>query len=113
MRLTGPATDADYDDLTAEAPIFVRTPTRDSTVSSPVHAAGTANVFEATIHVEIWSADKLVETKLITATSGSGTRGTWEATLPLPSGDVRLVFFEPSAEDGSHLHPTEVLLHVR
>lgn len=111
--LARPATDADYVDLTRDALIFVRTPLRDSTVSSPVHAEGTANVFEATFQVEIWSGDKLVDTKTITATSGSGTRGTWAATLPLPSGDVRLVFFEPSAADGSHLHPTEVLLHVR
>jgi Sporulation and spore germination/Immunoglobulin-like domain of bacterial spore germination len=107
------ATDADYVDLTAEALIFVRTPARDSTVSSPVHAAGTADVFEATFQVEIWSGGKLVDTRTITATAGSGTPGTWAATLPVPSGEVRLVFYEPSAADGSHLHETEVLLHVR
>ncbi len=113
QELAGPATDADYVDLTADAPIFVRTPARDSTVSGPVHAAGTANVFEATFQVETWSDGKLVATKTITATAGSGTRGTWAATLPVPHGDVKLVFYEPSAKDGSHLHETEVLLHVR
>lgn len=110
--LAQPATAADYGDLTSDAFIFVRTPVRDSTVSSPVHAAGTANVFEATFQIEVWSSGKLIDTKTVTATSGSGTRGTWSTTLDLPSGDVRLLFFEPSAEDGSHLHPTEVLLHV-
>jgi hypothetical protein len=111
--LAAPATDLDYVDLTALAPIFVRVPARDSTVSSPVDAAGTADVFEATFVVEIWSADKRVGTKTITATSGSGTRGTWAAALPVPSGDVKLLFYEPSAKDGSPLHETEVLLHVR
>ena len=112
-ELARPATDADYVDLTAEAPIFVRTPARDSTVTSPVHAAGTANVFEATFQVETWAGGKLVGTKTITATSGSGTRGTWAATLPVPAGEVKLVFYEPSAKDGTHLHTTEVFLHVR
>jgi hypothetical protein len=110
--LDRPATNADYSDLTKDAPIFVRTPARDSTVSSPVHAAGTADVFEATFQVEIWHDDQLVDTKTITATSGSGTRGRWSATLPVPSGDVKLVFYESSANDGSHLHTTVVPLHV-
>jgi germination protein M len=111
--LARPATGADYGDLTPDAFIFVRTPLRGATVSRPVRASGTANVFEATFQVEIWSGGKLVGTKTITATSGSGTRGTWAAVLDLPQGDARLVFFEPSANDGSHLHETEVLLHVR
>jgi Sporulation and spore germination/Immunoglobulin-like domain of bacterial spore germination len=110
--IEGPATGADYVDLTALAPIFVRVPARDSTVSSPVHAAGTADVFEATFVVETWSGGKRVGTKTITATSGSGTRGTWTATLSVPNGDVKLLFYEPSAKDGSPLHETVVLLHV-
>ena len=112
-ELARPATDADFVDLTPEALIFVRTPARDSTVSSPVRAAGTANVFEATFQVAIWSGGKLLDTKTITATSGSGTPGTWATKLALPSGDVRLVFYEASAKDGTPLHQTEVLLHVR
>lgn len=107
------ATAEDYVDLTAEAPIFVRTPARDSTVSSPVIASGTANVFEATFLVEVWSGNRLVRTEVVTATSGTGTRGTWEKTLALPSGPVRLRFYEASAKDGSPLHETEVFLTVR
>ena len=102
----------DYVDLTAEALIFVETPARDSTVTSPVLASGTANVFEATFHVEVWSGDRLVRTDFVTATSGNGTRGTWEHTLELPPGSVKLVFFAPSAKDGSPLHETEVFLTV-
>jgi hypothetical protein len=111
--LDRPATADDYVDLTAEAPIFVAAPARDSTVSGPVRASGTADVFEATFQVEVWSGKRLVRTEVITATSGTGTRGTWEKTLELPSGPARLLFFEASAEDGSHLHETEVLLNVR
>jgi hypothetical protein len=107
-----PASAGDYGDLTADALIFVRKPARDSTVTSPVTAEGTASVFEATLQVEIWHDRKLVDTKTITASEGAPGRGTWSEVLELPPGDVRLVFFEPSAEDGSHLHETEVLLHV-
>jgi hypothetical protein len=108
-----PATLADYTDLTAEAPIFVRQPARDSTVSSPVHASGTADVFEGTLAVDVWSGGKRLRTQTVTASSGTGTRGTWSATIDLPSGPAKLVFYEPSAENGQPLHATTVLLTVR
>src|SRR5262249_35488837 len=100
-------------DLTPDALILVRTPARDSTVTSPVEVAGTASVFEATLVVEVWSDDKKVATKTITASQGAPERGTWSTRLALPKGDVRLLFYEPSAENGSPLHETEVLLHVK
>jgi hypothetical protein len=110
--IAGPAASDDYVDLTSQAPIFVREPARDSSVTSPVHASGTANVFEATFQVEVWSGDEKLRTQTITATSGSGTRGTWKATIELPPGPARLVFYEPSAEDGRPLHTTPVALTV-
>ena len=82
-------------------------------MTSPVDVAGTATVFEGTIEVEIWKDGKRVGTKTITASAGAPDRGTWSTRLALPKGDVRLVFFEPSAEDGSHKHETEVLLNVQ
>ena len=88
-------------------------PKRDSTVSSPVHASGTADVFEATLVAEIWSGGKLLRTQTLTASSGTGTRGTWTATFDVPPGPARLVLYEPSAENGSHLHTAEVDLTVR
>jgi hypothetical protein len=107
-----PAVRADYVDLTPAALIFVEQPKRDSTVVSPVRANGTAVVFEATLAVDIWSGRRLVRTQTITASTGGPQRGTWSATLPVPPGPAKLVFYEPSAADGSHLHTTEVFLQV-
>ena len=57
---------------------------------------------------EIWSGGKLLRTQTITASSGTGTRGTWSATFDLPPGPAKLVFYEPSAENGQPLHQTTV-----
>ena len=107
------STRADFADLTPDAAIFVAEPKRDSTVSSPVQASGTADVFEGTLAVDVWSGGKLLRTQTIQATSGTGTRGTWSAAIDLPPGSARLEFYEPSAENGSHLHAAEVDLTVR
>ncbi|HZO97086.1 MAG TPA: GerMN domain-containing protein [Gaiellaceae bacterium] len=108
-----PARAADYADLTAQAAIFVREPARDSTVSSPVHASGTADVFEGTFAVDVWSAGRKLRTQTIVASSGTGTRGTWSATIELPPGPAKLVFYDPSAATGKPLHVTTVRLSVR
>ena len=112
VPLTGPATRDDFADLTPLAPIFVSTPQRDSTVSSPVRAGGTADVPEATIQVDVWSGSRKLSTRTITASSGSGDRGIWHATFVLPPGPARLDFYEPSQENGAHLHETVVSLTV-
>jgi hypothetical protein len=108
-----PAGRAGFADLTARAPIFVASPERDSAVSSPVRAHGTADVFEGTLAVDVWSGGSRVRTQTIQASSGSGTRGTWSASIRVPPGPARLVFYEPSAENGARLHATTVLLTVR
>jgi hypothetical protein len=111
--LAASVTRDDFADLTPAAAIFVAAPKRDSSVSSPVHASGTADVFEGTFAVDISSGGKLLRTQTIQATSGTGTRGTWSATIDLPPGPAKLEFYEPSAENGSHLHSTEVDLTVK
>src|SRR5262249_56293550 len=110
--LETPAGRADYNDLTPVAPIFVAEPERDSSVSSPVRASGTADVFEGTLAVDVWSNGKRLRTQMIQATSGSGTRGTWSARIQVPAGPAKLVFYEPSAENGAALHATTVELSV-
>jgi hypothetical protein len=111
--LAGPATRDDFVDLTAQAPIFVAAPLRDSTVTSPVHANGTSDVFEATMQVDAWSGSRKLDSRTVTATSGTGTRGTWKTTFALPPGSAHLDFYEVSQENGSHLHETVVHLNVR
>ena len=101
-----------FSDMTPAAAIYVASPLRDSTVSSPVRVTGTADVFEGTLAVDVWSGGKLLRTQIIQATSGTGTRGTWSAAIDLPPGPAKLDFYEPSAENGSHLHGTELDLTV-
>lgn len=108
-----PAGRGDFADLTSKAAIFVAEPKRDATVTSPVNATGTADVFEGTLAVDVWSAGKHLRTQTIQASAGTGTRGTWTAKITLPPGPAKLVFFEPSAENGQPLHETTVLLTVR
>jgi sporulation and spore germination protein/immunoglobulin-like protein involved in spore germination len=106
------ATRADYLDLTPSAPIFVAVPRRDSTVTSPIHASGTAVVFEATLVMDVRSGGRLVTRKTITASRGGPYRGTWSTTAHLAPGDYELVFYEPSAENGEPLHSTTVPITV-
>jgi germination protein M len=70
----------DYRDLLPA--ILVTTPASGDTVSSPVTIAGSANVFEANVTVEILdSAGNVVGNGFTTATCGSGCRGTFTLTL--------------------------------
>jgi hypothetical protein len=110
---TAPASRADFADLTPQAAIFVAEPQRDSFASSPIRAKGTADVFEGTLAVDVWSNGKRLRTQTIQATSGTGTRGTWSATIAVPPGPAKLFFYEPSAENGQPLHATTVMLTVR
>jgi hypothetical protein len=103
----------DYADLTTLAPIFIGSPLREATVSSPVHVSGTADVFEGTIAYEVWSGSRKLRSGFTTASAGTGTRGTWDVTFALPAGPARLVFYEPSAENGRPLHETELDLTVQ
>jgi hypothetical protein len=106
------ATRADYADLTPSALIFVAAPARDSTVKSPLRVAGTAIVFEGTLALEVHAGGRLLRTETITASQGGPYRGTWSTRLRLAPGSYDLVLYEPSAEDGSHLHATTVPIRV-
>jgi Immunoglobulin-like domain of bacterial spore germination len=97
----------------APAPIVVSSPAAGASVSSPARVAGTADVFEATFQLEVRAHGKLVSSRTVHATSGTGTRGRWAVRVRLPEGDVTLVAYEASAKDGSHIHVVRVPLHVR
>jgi germination protein M len=108
-------TRADFEDQTPA--ILVESPLPFADVSSPIRATGTANTFEATFNYELTDTDgKIVDENFVTATSGTGTRGTFDFTtkkFTVPfSGVGSLVVFERSAEDGSRTKLVEIPLRM-
>jgi Immunoglobulin-like domain of bacterial spore germination/Sporulation and spore germination len=107
-------TRADFED---ETPIIlVESPLPFQHVSTPLRAQGTANTFEATFNYDLVDADgNVIKTHFVTATSGSGQRGTYDFTVPFSvdhPGLGKLVVYELSAEDGSRIHQNEVPIYL-
>ena len=96
--------------------ILVESPLPFATVQSPLRASETANTFEATFEYDLVDGDgKLVSHNFVTATSGSGTRGTFDFTVPFTvtqSGPGKLVVFESSAANGQRIHVVEIPLRL-
>src|SRR5919201_2639768 len=107
-----PLTRADFEDVTPA--ILVESPLPGETVTSPLRVSGTANTFEATFDLEIRNSSGVrVAWRFVTASSGSGTRGTYDTTISFPhtGGPLTLVAYEPSAENGKPLHIVRIPLH--
>ena len=108
-------TRSDFEDVTPA--ILVESPLAFEEVTSPLHVTGTANTFEANFQYELTDTDGLiVDENFVTATSGTGTRGTFdfttdEFTVPF-DGIGALVVFESSAEDGSRINLVEIPLRM-
>ena len=100
---------ADFEDFTPS--VLVESPLPFDEVTSPLRATGTANTFEATFNYELVDANgDVVDENFVTATSGTGTRGTFDFTTG-PFEDVAaLRVFEISAEDGSRVREVEIPL---
>ena len=91
--------------------ILVESPLPSEEVSSPLRVTGTANTFEATFNYELKdSSGKVVDENFVTATSGTGTRGTFDFTTKPFDDFGSLVVFELSAEDGSRINVVEIPL---
>jgi hypothetical protein len=100
---------ADFEEQTPS--VLVESPLPFEQVSSPLTAVGTANTFEATFHYELLDADgTVIDDNFVTATSGTGTRGTFEFTTAEFDDAATLVVFENSAEDGSRIHEVKIPL---
>jgi sporulation and spore germination protein/immunoglobulin-like protein involved in spore germination len=70
----------DYEDLLPV--ILVENPAAGASVSSPLQVAGSANVFEANVTVQVLDADgKVVGHTFTTATCGTGCRGTYSVPV--------------------------------
>jgi predicted small lipoprotein YifL len=107
-----PLTRADFEDVTPA--ILVESPLPGDTVTSPLRVHGTANTFEATFDLEIRNSSGVkVAWRFVTASSGSGTRGTYDTTISFPhtGGPITLVAYEPSAENGKPIHVVRIPLN--
>jgi germination protein M len=106
----GTYTRADFEEQTPS--VLVESPLAFGQVSSPLTAKGTANTFEATFSFEILDENgEVIAGDFATATSGSGTRGTFNFEQPFvveEEQDGALRVFELSAEDGSRMNEIEI-----
>ena len=96
----------------AKPAIVVKQPASGDEVASPVTISGTADVFEATVHVRILDSGGLeVAARFTTATCGSGCRGEFSTELSFfveQTQDGTIEVFEQSAEDGSAINVVTV-----
>ncbi|MEX0825439.1 MAG: Gmad2 immunoglobulin-like domain-containing protein [Acidimicrobiia bacterium] len=116
LIIDDPATRAGFDGLLPavmiESPAYGGEPTS----RGPLVVSGTANVFEATVTIELLDGSGAVLFEgFATATCGTGCRGEWEAAVAYDTSGISqagewgtLRAFESSAEDG---RPTNVREH--
>ncbi|WP_187645637.1 GerMN domain-containing protein [Streptomyces sp. TRM49041] len=102
IELNRPVGRADFEDLTPD--VLVESPLIGDTVGTPLRVWGSANTFEATFRLKLTDAAGRTAADVFgTATSGSGTRGTFDVTFPyqaIRSGAGVLTAFWDSPEDG-------------
>ncbi len=113
--LDHPVNRSDYEDLSPA--ILVESPTLGQTISSPLRIYGTANVFEAVFKIDIvdWDGLIIAETT-VTASSGTGTRGAFDITIPFKvdkTGSGSIIVFSESPKDGSQINVIETPLQLK
>jgi hypothetical protein len=99
----------DFEDLTPA--ILVEEPAPGDAVTSPVRIRGTANTFEATFLVKLVISGRTAFQQVVNATSGSGTRGTFDVSVPFKvgtGGPGMLTAYESSAENGQPIHVVQI-----
>ena len=109
----GPQTRRSFEDVTPA--IFVELPAVGDHVGSPLVIQGTANTFEAQFFARIRdAAGKSLVNKSVMATSGSGTRGTFNEAISFAtaSPSITLEVYESSAADGRPVHVVKIPLLV-
>ena len=97
--------------------ITISTPAPDATVAVPFSVSGEANTFEAALTIDAQDASGMTAcVRHLTATSGSGTPGTWEGVLAFPPEedplDVTLRAYSQSPADGSMINLVEIPITV-
>lgn len=96
--------------------ILVEAPGPGETVRSPLRVTGSANTFEAMFMVRLSTAGgRVLYEQPAMATSGSGTRGTFDLTIAFDVAepvDGTLRLWEYSARDGSEINVVEIPLRL-
>ncbi|MFZ6004338.1 MAG: GerMN domain-containing protein [Actinomycetota bacterium] len=114
LMLDDPQTRADWEDLSPA--ILVESPLPFEDVTSPLRISGTGNTFEASFVINVTDGEGLiVYDEPAMATSGTGTRGTFDvtATFDVPrEGIGSVIVFELSAKDGSQINVVEVPVRI-
>jgi spore germination protein GerM len=105
-----PRTRGDFEAVTPA--ILVETPLPGDHVGSPLTISGSANTFEANVRYRVLDHDgKVLDDSFTTATSGSGTRGTFHTQSVFSvatHGTGSVEVFEESAADGSKINVVTV-----
>jgi germination protein M len=113
--LDHPVNRSDYEELSPA--ILVESPAFGEKVGSPLRVYGTANVFEAVFKINIVNWDGLIiAEKTVSASSGTGTRGTFDVTIPFEADKTRngaIIVFSDSPKDGSQINVVETPLQLQ
>ena len=104
-------TRSDFEEQTPS--VLVESPLPFDDVASPLRVTGTANTFEATFQYEVVDmGGSVIDGNVVTATSGTGTRGTFDFTTGAFDDISALRLFEFSAKDGSRINEVELPLRT-
>nr|WSY50621.1 GerMN domain-containing protein [Streptomyces sp. NBC_00886] len=102
IALNGPVGRADFEDLAPA--VLMESPLIGDTVRTPVRVWGSANTFEAVFRLKVTdTTGRTAADVRVKATSGTGTRGTFDVTFPYKaarSGPGLLTAYYLSPKDG-------------
>jgi hypothetical protein len=105
----GPLSRADLADQLP--PILVEQPEIGDEVTSPVTIAGTANVYEANVTIEIYAEEQRIVQTFTTASCGTGCRGRYsdDVAFSVPQATPgTIVLYEASGENGQPLNMVRI-----
>lgn len=109
---TRPLTRRAFEEITPA--IFVERPAIGEAVGNTINISGTANTSEAAFVARVSDSEgKSLTEKTIRATSGSGTRGTFSAAIPLQTTAtaITLELYEKSTAGGLPVHVVKIPLN--
>ncbi|MFC5291303.1 GerMN domain-containing protein [Actinokineospora guangxiensis] len=109
-----PLVRGDYEDQTPA--VLPDSPVAYARVGSPMRVCGTANTFEAVFHLDVRdSTGRTVTTARVQATSGTGTRGTFDVTVRFTGAKPGLgtvIAWYASPRDGARVEVATVPIRL-